>query len=199
MTGLSVVSSGDRRDDNQRRHTDAVDRLFDLSLDMLGTASAAGYFTRLNPAWERTLGWTTEEMMSEPSISFVHPQDVEATQQHAQQQDSAAGGTTAPLENRYRTKQGGYRWIQWVTVLHEGISYCVGRDVTDSRAAQADSDQDASVLRAILESVADGLYVADSKGALTFINPAGAQLLGYESADQLLGLGPALHLSPYAR
>jgi len=79
MTSLSVVPMGERRDDQQRRRTDAVERLFDLSLDMLGTASEAGFFTRLNPAWERTLGWTAKELMSEPYISFVHPDDVDAT------------------------------------------------------------------------------------------------------------------------
>ena len=48
-----------------------------MSLDMLGTASLDGYFTHLNPAWERTLGWTAEQLMAEPFIAFVHPDDVE--------------------------------------------------------------------------------------------------------------------------
>ncbi len=58
---------------------DSVQRLFELSADMLGTATLDGYFTRLNPAWERILGWTREQLMAEPFISFVHPDDVEAT------------------------------------------------------------------------------------------------------------------------
>ena len=61
----------------KRPSPDAVQRLFELSLDMLGTASADGYFTELNPAWERWLGWTREELMAEPFISFVHPDDVD--------------------------------------------------------------------------------------------------------------------------
>lgn len=143
MTSLSVVPGGDRQDDHQRRETDAVDRLFDLSLDMLGTASETGFFTRLNPAWERTLGWTAKELMSEPYISFVHPDDVEATLQYAGQ-GVGADATAAPLENRYRTRGGGYRWIQWLSARDAGVWYFVARDVTDSKAAQVDSDQDAS-------------------------------------------------------
>ncbi|MEP6641360.1 MAG: EAL domain-containing protein, partial [Gaiellales bacterium] len=68
--------------------------------------------------------------------------------------------------------------------------YFVARDVSDAKVAQGDSDQDASVLQAILQSVADGLYVADCNGVLTFINAAGVQLLGYDSADELVGRGP---------
>lgn len=79
MTVPAVILLDDRRGEQQRRKTDEVDRLFDLSLDMLGTGTAEGYFSRLNPAWERTLGWTTQELMSEPYIAFVHPDDVGAT------------------------------------------------------------------------------------------------------------------------
>ena len=68
--------------------------------------------------------------------------------------------------------------------------YFVARDVTDSNAALTQLEQDASVMQAVLESVADGLYVADSQGEMTFINPAGVQLLGYESADELIGRSP---------
>jgi PAS domain S-box-containing protein len=189
MTGVSVAPGGERRDDHQRRRTDTVDRLFDLSLDMLGTASQAGFFTRLNPAWERTLGWTTQDLTSRPYISFVHPDDVEATQRYANHV-TATQTSGVPLENRYRTRDGGYRWIQWLSTLDDGVWYFVARDVTDTKAALVASDQDASVLRAILASVADGLYVADCNGALTFINPAGVRLLGYESADELLGRSP---------
>jgi PAS domain S-box-containing protein len=185
---LSIVPPGDRRNAPQRRKTDAVDRLFDLSLDMLGTASAEGYFTRLNPAWERTLGWTAVELMARPMLSFVHPDDVAAARERVRRY-FGPDLTMAPFENRYRCRDGSYRWIQWSVVLVDRVLYFVARDVTDDKAAQAERDQDASMLRAILESVADGLYVADSSGKLTFMNPAGARLLGYESADELLGLG----------
>jgi PAS domain S-box-containing protein len=186
MTSLSVVPGGDRRDASRRRHTDAVDRLFDLSRDMLGTASTAGFFTRLNPAWERTLGWTAKELMAKPVLWFVHPDDVAAMRKRWQRYSGPEGATSA-FENRYRTRDGDYRWIQWSTVLADGVLYFVARDVTGSKAAQVESEHDANMLRATLESVADGLYVADAAGVLTFINPAGVQLLGYETADELIG------------
>jgi PAS domain-containing protein len=73
---LSVVASAR---DALELDGDPVQRLFELSMDMLGTATTAGHFTRLNPAWERTLGWSVDELMAEPFLSFVHPDDVKAT------------------------------------------------------------------------------------------------------------------------
>jgi PAS domain S-box-containing protein len=169
---------------------DPVERLFELSLDMLGTASSDGYFSRLNPAWERTLGWTNEQLMAEPVISFVHPDDIEATTALAATLAQPGGPSVIEFENRYRTSGGDYRWIQWSTVADRGVLHFVAKDITERRAAEILRDQTASLMGAIIESVADGLYVADSNGILTFINPAGVRLLGYESDDELLGHGP---------
>jgi PAS domain-containing protein len=91
---------------------------------------------------------------------------------------------------RYRTSSGEFRWMRWTAVSDSQGLYCVARDVTESHAAGVKLEQDASVMQAVLESVADGLCVADAQGLMTFINPAGAQLLGYESDAELLGRDP---------
>jgi PAS domain S-box-containing protein len=59
--------------------TGAIERLFDLAHDLLGTASLDGYLTCINPAWEKTLGWTKEQLMAEPLRHFVHPDDLDET------------------------------------------------------------------------------------------------------------------------
>jgi PAS domain S-box-containing protein len=127
--------------------------------------------------------------MAEPFISFVHPDDIAATLEQAGALAVSDGARVRAFENRYRTAGGDYRWIEWVTVMDGGVLYFVARDITDSKIAMLERDQDASVMHAVVESVADGLYVADSQGRMTFINPAGVELLGYGSADELLGLG----------
>jgi PAS domain S-box-containing protein len=91
------------------------------------------------------------------------------------------------FENRYRTSTRDFRWIRWDVVSDASAMYFVAQDVTKARAALTRLKQDASVMEAVLESVADGLYVADPQGQITFINPAGVRLLGYESADELVG------------
>ena len=116
---------------------DPIQRLFSLSVDMLGTASADGFFTQLNPAWEQTLGWTREELMAEPFVSFVHPDDVQRTLDEAARVAGPGRPLTEVFENRYRTRDGSYRWIEWTTVGEHGISYFVAKDITDRRAAEA--------------------------------------------------------------
>jgi PAS domain S-box-containing protein len=161
-----------------------------MSLDMLGTASFDGYFTHLNPAWTRTLGWTSEQLMSEPFITFVHPDDVDETLDRSYELANVSGTELISFENRYRTIGGEYRSIKWDVVSDSRAMYFVARDITEGKSAAIQIEQDASVMQAVLDSVADGLYVADSQGEMTFINPAGVQLLGYHSAGELIGRSP---------
>ncbi|MDQ3612067.1 MAG: PAS domain-containing protein, partial [Actinomycetota bacterium] len=102
---------------------DPVQRLFELAIDMLGTASTDGYFTELNPAWERTLDWTPEELMAEPYISFVHPDDVDTTIEQAARLAKPGNPSLVAFENRYRTRDGDYRSLLWTAVGQEGVVY----------------------------------------------------------------------------
>jgi diguanylate cyclase (GGDEF)-like protein/PAS domain S-box-containing protein len=166
--------------------TDPVQRLFELSVDMLGTATLDGYFTRLNPAWERTLGWTREELMAQPFVSFVHPDDVEATLGRSVTLAEASSPAVATFENRYRTRAGDYRAFQWTTIAQDGVLYFVAKDVTAPKAAEMERGQAASMTKAIMDNAADGLWVADSGGAIRYANASALRMLGYE-ADELIG------------
>jgi PAS domain S-box-containing protein len=104
----------------ERQPTDPVQRLFELSVDMLGTASADGYFTRLNPAWERTLGWSGDELMAAPFSSFVHPDDVDATLEQAGRLSGSGRPLVVAFENRYRGRDGTYRSLEWTAVGDAG-------------------------------------------------------------------------------
>jgi diguanylate cyclase (GGDEF)-like protein/PAS domain S-box-containing protein len=109
------------------------ERFFQVSLDMLVFAGFDGYFKRLNPAWERTLGFTIEELLARPQIEFVHPDDREATLRQAAA--VRAGGTAVSFENRYRCKDGSYKWLLWNSVPspeHQTI-YAVARDLTERK------------------------------------------------------------------
>ena len=108
---------------------------------MLGTASEEGYFTELNPAWELCLGWTSEELMAEPFISFVHPDDVEATIEQAAALAKPGTKSVAAFENRYRTRDGDYRNLQWTTVADDGVMYFSVKDVSDRSATPTEHEQ----------------------------------------------------------
>ncbi len=108
-----------------------LDRLFDLALDMLCVAGFDGYFKRLNPAWQRTLGFTAEELMARPYLDFIHPADRESTIESAAKIET--GAKVIQFRNRYQAKDGSYRWFSWnaIPIIEEQTIYAVARDITE--------------------------------------------------------------------
>ncbi|HKJ85039.1 MAG TPA: PAS domain S-box protein, partial [Spirochaetia bacterium] len=114
------------------RKTREWETLFELIPDMLCVASPDGWFLRLNRAWEGTLGFTREELKSRPVLDFVHPDDAASTVREIERQD--AGEHTFNFTNRYRTKYGEYRWLEWwASPVIDGQMYATARDITGRR------------------------------------------------------------------
>jgi PAS domain S-box-containing protein len=93
----------------ERAVQELEDRFFDNSIDMLCMLDFNEYFKQLNPAWERTLGFTREELMSRPFIEFVRPDVRERTLK--QNAKVKGGGQALAFENRYLCKDGSFRWF----------------------------------------------------------------------------------------
>jgi len=113
-----------------------LERLFTLSLDMLCIAGLDGYFKRLNPALQQTLGYSLDELKSRPFIELVHPEDREATL--GELEKLSCGVCSVRFTNRYRTKDGTFRWLEWMASpdRRAGLVYSSAHDVTESRLAQ---------------------------------------------------------------
>ncbi|HEV8420410.1 MAG TPA: PAS domain S-box protein, partial [Actinomycetota bacterium] len=135
--GSVVQIVGIARDVTERKQMEAErEQFFTLSLDMLCVADFEGYFKHLNPAWEKTLGWSIDELRAKPFIEFVHPDDREATIAEAGR--LAAGLVTVSFENRYQSKDGSYRWLLWSasTSVEQRLIYAVARDITERKLAE---------------------------------------------------------------
>jgi PAS domain S-box-containing protein len=119
----------------------AEHRFFELSIDMLCFARFDGFFQHLNPAWERTLGYSIAELTSRPMIEFVHPDDRERTL--AQNREVRTGQHAVHFENRYRCKDGSYKWLLWNAVadLDKQTIYSVARDITRRKQAEEERDR----------------------------------------------------------
>lgn len=131
----------------------AAERFFELSIDMLTFADFTGYFRRLSPSWERTLGWSLEHLTSRPMIEFVHPDDRERTL--AKNREVRAGGAAFAFENRYLCKDGSYKRLLWNAVadVEHQVIYSIARDITHRKAAEAERDRLVGELQAALAEV----------------------------------------------
>ena len=125
------------RHEEARRAHETIERFFTLSLDLFCVRGFDGYFKRLNPAWPATLGWTVEELLERPFLEFVHPDDRAATVRKTGK--LRCGAVTTSFENRYRCRDGSYRWLQWMAfpMVDGAVIYSVGRDVTAAKEAEA--------------------------------------------------------------
>jgi PAS domain S-box-containing protein len=123
----------------RKRVAEERDRFFSLSRDMLCTLGFDGYYKDLNPAWENTLGYSREELYTTPFIDFVHPDDREATLAEAEK--ISAGHVLLSFENRYRCKDGSYRYFLWsaTPVIEDQVIYGAARDITARKQAEEES------------------------------------------------------------
>ena len=130
-----------RREASERARAEAdLNRFFNVSADLLCVSGTDGYFKRLNPAWEKVLGFPVVELLAKPYLDFVHPDDAARTQLAAQ---TAAHTGIESFENRYRTALGEYRWLSWKSSpdVERGLIYAAARDVTESKAARETLEQ----------------------------------------------------------
>ena len=109
---------------------------FEIDRDLICTINADGYFTSLNAAWERVLGWSREELMARPFIDFVHPEDVERSAREALNIDRP-DYEVVNFENRYRTKDGDWRWLRWSSRSDGETWFAVAFDITARKQAKA--------------------------------------------------------------
>lgn len=150
------------RDISQQKETEfrllRSDRIVQFATDLLCIAGFDGYLKVVNPAWTRLLGWSEQELLSQPWESFLHPDDVEAFANRIA--DKKAGKKSSTHENRLRCKDGSYRWLSWNThpFTEEGVMYSVARDITDARRAAEEASQANERLKKLTDQVPGVVY-----------------------------------------
>jgi len=173
-----LAETAERSRDEQVR-----ERFFNLSLDMLCTVGLDHRFKQLNPAWEKTLGWSREELIDRPYLDFVHPDDRESARA---EEDRAAKGAAQPaFENRYLCKGGGFRWISWFANLipGEGMIYAVGRDVTDRKRAEEALRRSEERFVLAVRGSGDGIWDWDIETNESYYSPRWKSMLGYDDHE----------------
>src|SRR6266498_2511422 len=131
---------------------DELETFFRLSLDLLCVASLDGYFLRLNPAWG-VLGFDEAELMAAPFIDFVHVDDRAATLEAVS--TLTTGARLINFENRYRARDGSYRWLEWTAApfVDQGVIYAAARDVTDRKRSDEALKESTETLKQLVREL----------------------------------------------
>lgn len=139
------------------------ERFFEVAPEPLCIVGFDGYFKRLNPAWERILGYTRRELLSKPFVEFVHPEDREATL--AEMQKLASGAVTLTFENRYLTRDGSYGWFLWYATPfpQEGVIYAAAREITERKQADEALQGSEQLLRQFVENTPAAVAMFDTR------------------------------------
>jgi two-component system NtrC family sensor kinase len=177
LAAVGWKASAAKKNDGQSGKSDDGDRFFSLSPDMLCVIGFDGYFKRINPAAEKILGYSPAEMVGKLFIEFVHPDDRQATLKQAE--SIATGNNSVGFENRWRCQNGSYKWIAWNAspFCEEELMYAIGRDVTDRQLVQESIQHSNSILRSVIESTPDLIFVKDIESRYAIANSALAQFL----------------------
>ena len=163
------------------------DQMFELSQELIITADREGRFVFVSGAARRILGRDPSEMMGKQYLDFVHPDDRERVREVSAR--IFQGGELTSFETRFLKADGGVAWIDWnAQQLPEpyGLILAVGRDVTDDRQSRQALEELRRRNELILDSAAEGIYGLNLQGNTTFVNPAAAEMIGW-NAEEIIG------------
>lgn len=155
------------------------EKFFDLSMEIFCVIGTDGFIKRINPAFQQALGWTPAELMNQPFMEFVHPEEVEATQKELQK--LLACNPPKTFHNRFRCSDRSYKHLLW-NASHDreaGLIFAVARDT----AQLSDANQR---YRLAIESSPVAMVMVDEQGCIQFVNKETERLFGY-SRDEIIG------------
>jgi len=165
----------------------SLEKFFTLTLDMFFIVGLDGYFKQLNPTCEKILGFTTKELLSQPWMELIHPEDRQAMPDLVQQLTTKTG--PLQFENRYLCKDGSYKWLLWNAMLspEEQLIYAIACDDSDRIQAQEAQKESEEHFRLLVEGVNDyAIMMLDPEGRVISWN-TGAEHIKYYQASEILG------------
>jgi len=162
------------------------EHFFQLVPDMVCIASFDGHFQRINSRWTQTLGYSLAELMAEPFISFVHPDDREATIR-VFDAERMQGTPASEFVNRYRAKDGSYRWLEWNArpIDDQKLVFAAARDITARKEAEAALRRSKQWMELHVQRTPLAVIEWDTAFTVAEWNPAAEQLFGWTRGEAL--------------
>jgi PAS domain S-box-containing protein len=170
----------------QQKRLAEIENLFGISPGLICIADTDGYFKYLNPEWEKTLGYSLEELLSKPFMDFMHPDDLETTRKEIEKQ--CDGKATFHFENRYRCMDASYKTLEWrSTPSIDGRLFAIAIDISDRKRVEQELRESEERLRALVKNASDILVIIDPDGTQRYVSPPVERITGYRP-DEVIGL-----------
>ncbi|MFA4876419.1 MAG: PAS domain S-box protein [Methanoregula sp.] len=186
---ITDISERKAIDEALRQKTAELEGFFSVAIDMLCIANTDGYFLVLNPAWERILGYDLDELKAKRFLEFVHPVDMKPTL------DAIATlvnqKEVVNFVNRYRCKDGTYRWIEWRSAPAGNLIYAAARDITDRKLADLALAESEERFRLLYEKSMDAILLTSTDSSIQAANPAACAMF-QRTEEELLKSGRSL-------
>ncbi|AGB01459.1 PAS domain S-box protein [Methanoregula formicica] len=173
---LQDITDLKRAQEALREKTEELDQYFSTSLDLFCIADSQGYFRRLNPEWEKTLGYSLGDLEGRRFLDFVHPDDVPATLDAIS--TLSAQKEVLNFTNRYRHRDGSYRWIEWRSFPKGDRIFAAARDITKRRLAEQQLADHTRFLSTLIDTLPLPLFYKDAGGKYLGCNRPFEEYLG---------------------
>lgn len=163
--------------------SEQINKFFDVSLDMLCIADTYGYFRQLNPEWKNTLGYEISELVGKQFFDFIHPDDIEPTANAVKTLSEQK--EILNFVNRYRCKDGTYKWIEWKSYPSGNIIYAAARDITERKKTEEELNLNLEQQKLVLNSLPLVHYktTVDVEQRTIWINDQIVKITGYNPED----------------
>ena len=181
-THTAKIASSSRKELQAKQN-----RFFTLSLDMFFILGFDGYLKQVNPMCEKILGLTTAELVAQPLLELVHPEDRESTL--AQLEKLATSDETVTFENRCRCRGGSYKWLLWnaAPCQDDKLIYAAARDITERKQAEEALKESEERFRLLIDRVKDyAIYMLDPDGRVVSWNQGAERINGYRT-EEIIG------------
>ncbi len=177
--------------DIQRKKSESeLNRFFTYAPELLCVAGPDGYFKKVNPAFTRLLGYSEEEMLSRPFTDFVHPDDLSNTLNEIK--DATSTRVSYSFVNRYRTKDGNWKWISWSSstpITADGLAFGYGKDITELKQAETSL----LLYKKVIEMSRDGIGIINIVNGEVYTNKSFNELIQLNEGE-IKGMEDAIDL-----
>lgn len=162
-------------------HMTDCEKIFQLDLVLLLVSDHEGRIVKVNKAWESVLGYTEKELLGRFFLEFIHPDDKGPTREQIGLLNQRV--EVGRFVNRYRTKDGTYRYLEWNAQPDDGFFYSVARDITDAVKVNEELRKQRERYALAVEGSSDGIWDMDLITGEHYFSPRWKELLGYQDTE----------------